>query len=500
MNERRRSSSSAHGPGDSGVEPRTGVPAGAAAAPEASANGGAGQQPGRASDPRRSLPKVDVLLSMPDVAARTATWGRGPVLAATRRVLDTARRAAVAGEPVPGLDELAALVAAELDRLAGRRIRAVINATGVVLHTNLGRAPLSEAAIAAAAAAAGYCTVEYDLQSGTRGRRGSAAEAMLREVTGAPAALVVNNAAGGLLLALGGLARGREVIVSRGQLIEIGGEFRLPAIMEAAGVELVEVGTTNRTHLTDYQRAITSRSAMVLAVHPSNYQVVGFTTGPPLDALSELAHQHDLPLLHDLGSGLIGDPFGDEPSVGQSLAAGADLVLFSGDKLLGGPQAGLLVGNEGLIRTLARNPLARAVRADKLTIAALEVTLAAHAAGRREELPVWRALTLGPDELRPRADALAAALGAVASTREGVSVAGGGSLPGEGLPSVLVEVDPGEIGDEAVLGRLRGADPPVIARAERGKVIVDLRTVPPEQDDTVAGALRTALARAREGS
>ena len=239
---------------------------------------------------------------------------------------------------------------------------------------------------------------------------------------------------------------------------------------------------------------------MVLAVHPSNYQVVGFTTGPPLDALSELAHQHDLPLLHDLGSGLIGDPFGDEPSVGQSLAAGADLVLFSGDKLLGGPQAGLLVGNEGLIRTLARNPLARAVRADKLTIAALEVTLAAHAAGRREELPVWRALTLGPDELRPRADALAAALGAVASTREGVSVAGGGSLPGEGLPSVLVEVDPGEIGDEAVLGRLRGADPPVIARAERGKVIVDLRTVPPEQDDTVAGALRTALARAREGS
>jgi len=437
---------------------------------------------------------------MPDVAARTATWGRGPVLAATRRVLDTVRRAAAADEPVPGLDELAAMVAAELDGLAGRRIRAVINATGVVLHTNLGRAPLSEAAVAAVAAAAGYCTVEYDLQSGARGRRGSAAEAMLREVTGAPAALVVNNAAGGLLLALGGLARGREVIVSRGQLIEIGGEFRLPAIMEAAGVELVEVGTTNRTHLTDYQRAISSRSAMVLAVHPSNYQVVGFTTGPPLGALSELAHQHDLPLLHDLGSGLIGDPFGDEPSVGQSLAAGADLVLFSGDKLLGGPQAGLLVGTEGLIRTLARNPLARAVRADKLTIAALEVTLAAHAAGRREELPVWRALALGPDELRPRAEALAAALGPAASIREGVSVAGGGSLPGEGLPSVLVEVDPGEIGDEAVLGRLRGADPPVIARAERGKVVIDLRTVPPDQDGAVAGALRTALARAREGS
>jgi L-seryl-tRNA(Ser) seleniumtransferase len=478
--------------------PRVGVPPEAAQARNGPANGGDGRAAGRAGDPRRTLPKVDVVLSHPGVAARTATWGRGPVLAATRRVLDTARRAAVAGEPVPGLDELAAMVAGELDNLAGRRMRAVINATGVVLHTNLGRAPLSDEAIAAVAAAAGYCTVEYDLQAGTRGRRGSAAEAMLREVTGAAAALVVNNAAGALLLALGGLARGREVIVSRGQLIEIGGEFRLPAIMEAAGVELVEVGTTNRTHLTDYQRAITSRSAMLLAVHPSNYQVVGFTTGPPLDALAALAHQHGVPLLHDLGSGLIGDPFGDEPSAGQSLAAGADLVLFSGDKLLGGPQAGLLVGTEGLVRSLAKHPLARAVRADKLTIAALEVTLATHAAGRREQLPVWRALGLGPDDLRPRAEALAGALGPAASTRDGVSVAGGGSLPGEGLPSVLVEVDPGEPGDEAVLERLRGADPPVIARAERGKVIVDLRTVPAEQDGAVARALRTALSTGRE--
>jgi L-seryl-tRNA(Ser) seleniumtransferase len=436
---------------------------------------------------------VDVLLAHPAVAAREASWGRGPVLGAVRRVLDSTRQAAGGGEPVPGLDQLAAQVTGELDSLGARRIRAVVNATGVVLHTNLGRAPLSEAAVAAITEAAGYCTVEYDLAAGTRGRRGAAAEALLREVTGAPAALLVNNAAGALLLALGGLARDREVVVSRGQLIEIGGEFRLPAIMEAAGVHLVEVGTTNRTHLADYARAIGGRTACLLAVHPSNYQVVGFTTDPPLAEVADLAHQHGLPLLHDLGSGLVGEPFGDEPSVHQSLAAGADLVLFSGDKLLGGPQAGLLVGRRDLVQTLARNPLARAVRADKLTIAALEVTLATHAAGRRDELPVWRSLGLGPDQLRPRAEALAGQLGTAATVRDGVSVAGGGSLPGEGLPSVLVEIDPGPPGDETILGRLRAADPPVIARAERGRVIVDLRTVEPQHDRAVAHALREAL-------
>jgi L-seryl-tRNA(Ser) seleniumtransferase len=443
---------------------------------------------------------VDVLLGHPVVAARTANWGRGPVLGAVRRVLDSTRQAATGGEPVPGLDELASAVIGELDSLAGKRVRAVINATGVVLHTNLGRAPLSDAAMAAVAEAAGYCTVEYDLAAGARGRRGAAAEALLREVTGAAAALVVNNAAGALLLALGGLARGREVVVSRGQLIEIGGEFRLPAIMEAAGVHLVEVGTTNRTHLADYSRAIGERTACLLAVHPSNYQVVGFTADPPLGEVAALAHRHGLPLLHDLGSGLVGEAFGDEPSVGQSLAAGADLVLFSGDKLLGGPQAGLLVGRQDLIQALARNPLARAIRADKLTIAALEATLATHAAGRRDQLPVWHALGLRPDDLRPRAEALADDLGPAASVRDGVSVAGGGSLPGEGLPSVLVEVDPGSAGDEAILAGLRAADPPVIARAERGRVIVDLRTVPPQQDRAVSRALREALGAADGGA
>jgi L-seryl-tRNA(Ser) seleniumtransferase len=455
-----------------------------------------GTAPSPAPDPRRSLPRVDALLDHPAVAARIGRFGRGPVLGAARRVLDATRRTVADGERVPGLDELAGRVAGELDALAGRRMRAVVNATGVVLHTNLGRAPLSAAARSAVAEAAGYCTVEYDLASGRRGRRGAAAEALLREATGAPAALVVNNAAGALLLALGGLARDREVVVSRGELIEIGGEFRLPAVMEAAGVDLVEVGTTNRTHLADYDRAIGQRTACVLAVHPSNYQVVGFATRPPLAEVAALAHRRGLPLLHDLGSGLIGAPFGEEPSVQDSLAAGADLVLFSGDKLLGGPQAGLLVGRGDLIGQLARHPLARAVRADKLTIAALEATLAAHVAGRRDELPTWRVLSLGPDELRPRALALARAVGPAASLRDGVSVAGGGSLPGEGLPSVLVELDPGPPGDAAVLACLRAGSPPVIARAEHGRVVIDLRTVPPEQDEAVGQAARAALERA----
>jgi L-seryl-tRNA(Ser) seleniumtransferase len=446
-----------------------------------------------ATDPRRLLPNMDVLLGHPDLVERTGRFGRGPVLGAARRALAAGRREVEGGAPAPGVDELAARVAGELDGRWAGRTRAVVNATGVVLHTNLGRAPLSPAARAAVAEAAGYATVEYDLAAGTRGRRGTAAEALLVEATGAEAALAVNNAAGALLLALGALARGREVLVSRGELIEIGGEFRLPQVMEAAGAVLREVGTTNRTHLRDYAAAVGEGTAMVLAVHPSNYRVEGFTTSPPLAELAALAHEHGLPLLHDLGSGLLAGELGDEPSVPGSLRAGADLVVFSGDKLVGGPQAGLIVGRAELVGRLARNPVARAVRADKLTLAALEATLADHLAGRRDELPVWRALLLTPAELEPRAAALAAAVGPAASLRPGTSVAGGGSLPGEGLESILVEVDPAPDGEAAVLARLRAADPPVIARAERGRVVLDLRTVPPGQDPHLARALAAAL-------
>jgi L-seryl-tRNA(Ser) seleniumtransferase len=444
-------------------------------------------------DPRRLLPNMDLLLGHPELVERAASLGRGVVLGVARQALEVSRVAVAGGGPVPGVDELAARVAGKLDELWAGRTRAVVNATGVVLHTNLGRAPLSAEARAAVAEAAGYATVEYDLAAGTRGRRGAAAEALLREATGAEAALVVNNAAGALLLALGGLARGREVVVSRGELIEIGGEFRLPLIMEAAGVVLREVGTTNRTHLRDYAAALGPDTGLVLAVHPSNYRVEGFTTRPGLAELATLAHEHGLALLHDVGSGLLAGALGDEPSVRASLGAGADLVLFSGDKLLGGPQAGLLVGRAEPVGRLARHPLARAVRADKLTLAALEATLATHLAGRRDELPVWRALLLTPDELRPRAAAVAAAVGSAASLRTGASVAGGGSLPGEGLESVLVEVDPAPAGAAAVLARLRAGDPPVVARAERGRVVLDLRTVPPEQDAPVARAVAAAL-------
>jgi L-seryl-tRNA(Ser) seleniumtransferase len=449
---------------------------------------------GMDEDPRRRLPRMDALLEHPELVARAATLGRGTVLGAAREALEAGRRAVAGGGSVPGVEELAARVAGELDGLWARRTRRVVNATGVVLHTNLGRAPLSAAARAAVAEAAGYASVEYDLVAGTRGRRGAAAEALLREATDAEAGLVVNNAAGALLLALGGLARGREVVVSRGELIEIGGEFRLPQVMEAAGVVLREVGTTNRTHLRDYAAALGEATGLVLAVHPSNYRVEGFATRPALAELAALAAERGLPLLHDVGSGLLHGELGDEPSVAASLRAGADLVLFSGDKLLGGPQAGLVVGRAELVGRLARHPLARAVRADKLTLAALEATLAEHLAGRRDQLPVWRALLLTAAELEPRAAAVAAAVGPAASLRAGTSVAGGGSLPGEGLQSVLVEVDPAPAGATEVLARLRAGDPPVVARVERDRVVVDLRTVPPEQDALVARALAAALA------
>jgi L-seryl-tRNA(Ser) seleniumtransferase len=448
---------------------------------------------GMDEDPRRRLPRMDALLEHPELVARAATLGRGTVLGAAREALEAGRRAVAGGGSVPGVEELAARVAGELDGLWARRTRRVVNATGVVLHTNLGRAPLSAVARAAVAEAAGYASVEYDLVAGTRGRRGAAAEALLREATGAEAGLVVNNAAGALLLALGGLARGREVVVSRGELIEIGGEFRLPQVMEAAGVVLREVGTTNRTHLRDYAAALGEATGLVLAVHPSNYRVEGFATRPALAELAALAAERGLPLLHDVGSGLLHGELGDEPSVAASLRAGADLVLFSGDKLLGGPQAGLVVGRAELVGRLARHPLARAVRADKLTLAALEATLAEHLAGRRDQLPVWRALLLTAAELEPRAAAVAAAVGPAASLRAGTSVAGGGSLPGEGLQSVLVEVDPAPAGATEVLARLRAGDPPVVARVERDRVVVDLRTVPPEQDALVARALAAAL-------
>ncbi|GAA3119664.1 L-seryl-tRNA(Sec) selenium transferase [Planomonospora alba] len=444
-------------------------------------------------DPRRALPRMDVVLAHPWITEQVHACGRPLVAEVARQALELAREGLAEGQPLPSLDDIAQTVATSVAALTSGRIRAVINATGVVLHTNLGRAPLSEAAREAVSAAAGYSTVEFDLQTGGRGRRGTTANLLLRELTGAPASLAVNNAAAALLLALSALARGREVVVSRGELVEIGGEFRIPAIMEAAGVKLVEVGSTNRTHLSDYTDAIGDRTALLMVVHPSNYRIEGFTTQPSLPELVGVARKAGVPLLHDIGSGLLRGRLGDEPTLEDSLKAEVDLAVFSGDKLFGGPQAGLIVGRSDLVQRLARHPVARAVRIDKLTLAALEATLLSHLSGRLEELPIWRMLNLPLSDLRTRAERMADGLGRAASLREGEGVVGGGSLPAERLPSVLVEIDPRPVSETVVVARLRAADPPVITRAEKGRVLVDLRTVPPEEDQRLLRILREAL-------
>ncbi|WP_433382032.1 L-seryl-tRNA(Sec) selenium transferase [Streptosporangium sp. CA-115845] len=420
-------------------------------------------------------------------------WGRHLLTEMARRALDDARQAVLDGRPLPPLDDIAAAVTRTVELLTVGRVQEVINATGVVLHTNLGRAPLSEAAREAVLAAAGYSTVEFDLKTGGRGKRGGTANALLRELTGAAGAMAVNNAAAALFLALGAFARDREVIVSRGELVEIGGEFRIPAIMEAAGARLVEVGSTNRTHLSDYVNAINERTAMLMVVHPSNYRIEGFTAQPAVSDLVVVAREAGVPLLHDIGSGLLRGRMGDEPTLEDSLKAGANLAVFSGDKLFGGPQAGIIVGDASLVQRLARHPIARAVRIDKLTLAALEATLLAHLSGRRHDLPVLRMLGISLEELRTRAERLARELGAQASVREGTGMVGGGSLPGGRLPTVVIEIKPRAVTETAMVGRLRAGDPPVIVRAERGRVIVDLRTVPPAEDVRIATSLLKAM-------
>ena len=370
----------------------------------------------------------------------------------------------------------------------------VINATGVLLHTGLGRAPLPAAsADAAAQAARGYCDLEVERQTGARGRRTSRAEALLSALTGAEDALVVNNNAAALLLALAALGRRKEVLVSRGELIEIGGEFRLPEIMAASGAKLVEVGTTNRTSKSDYARALGPRSGLMLKVHPSNYRVVGFTHSVGLKDMVELGNAHGVPVLYDIGSGLL-DRYPevppDEPSVVEAIRTGADLVCFSGDKLLGGPQAGLLAGRAAVIQKLKRHPIARVVRVDKMTVGALESVLRMYSAGRRREIPLWRSVAARPSGLMSRAEALASVLPGARALRS-EAVAGGGSLPGFTIPSAELALPvpvPARMAERLRLGR-----PPVFCRMVDGAVSFDLRTVPPEDDDRLLRAIRYAL-------
>ena len=447
----------------------------------------------------RRLPSVDALLRDQRLAALEARAGRELAVAALRQVLSEARQAVQAGTGAPGREALLERAAQRVEEWLRPTLRPVINATGVILQTNLGRAPLSARALAAVAEAAAYSNLEFDLQAGERGSRYYHAEATLQRLTGAQAALLTNNNAGAVLLALSALAAGRQVVISRGQLVEIGGGFRIPEVLAQSGARLVEVGTTNRTYARDYEAACGPQTALLLVVHVSNYRVVGFVHQPALQELAQVAHDRGLLLAVDLGSGALLDTaaFGlaHEPTAQECLAAGADLVTFSGDKLLGGPQAGVIVGRRDLIEQLRRHPLTRALRVDKLTIAALSATLASYLSGRAvEELPVWRMIALSPATVRRRAGRLARrlrGLGVAAEVLAGRSTVGGGSLPGETLPTWLVALRVPSAG--ALARRLRLGQPAVVGRIEEDRYLIDLRTVLPEQEGRLFAALEQAL-------
>jgi L-seryl-tRNA(Ser) seleniumtransferase len=434
----------------------------------------------------RDLPSVDRLLADP----RVRDLPRTLALHAAREVLDEVRRAALNGGWPGSLDELPELVARRVDQAAEAPLRPVINATGVIIHTNLGRAPLSRAALRAAQEAAeGYSNLEYDLDAGERGSRHSLVSDLLERLTGAEDALVANNNAAAVLLVLSALASGRQAIISRGQLIEIGGGFRIPDVMRQSGVELVEVGTTNRTYAHDYENAISERTALLLSVHASNFQQLGFVHQPTLAEMAAVGVRRGLPIVEDLGSGSLLDTarFGlaREPLVQDSVAAGVDLICFSGDKLLGGPQAGIVVGRAAAIATLRRHPLMRAIRPDKLTLASLSATLVHYVRAEAErEVPVWRMLSASGPELERRARALSEHLGAEAVPS--ASAVGGGTLPGHTQPSWAIALP------TPLEPALRRASPPVVGRIEHDRLLLDLRSVLPEQDALLEAAVRSA--------
>jgi L-seryl-tRNA(Ser) seleniumtransferase len=452
-----------------------------------------------ADNPFRALPSVDRLLAHERL--RPLGDGEWPVVAEiVRQALESARAAVAKGRPAPTEDQLVESVLGLAEAVFRPSLRPLVNATGVIIHTNLGRAPLSEEAVAAmAAVAAGYSNLEFDLDAGVRGSRFVHLESVLRQLTSAEAAMAVNNNAAAVLLALSSLARDREVVVSRGQAVEIGGGFRIPDVMRQSDVRLVEVGTTNRTYLRDYEAAVTPDTAAIMRVHASNFRIVGFTETPQIHDLARLAHEHGVLLLDDLGSGCLLDTtrFGlaPEPTVQESLAVGADLAMFSGDKLLGGPQAGIIVGRRELMERLRRHPLARAMRMDKVTIAALTATLVHYLRGEAlEKLPVWQMISAPLSGIQRRARRWARAIGEPAKIVDGRSMVGGGSLPEESLPTKLVAIPSAEGGYVTDLARrLRQSDPPLVARIERDALLLDPRTVLPQQDSTLVQAVKTAL-------
>ena len=465
-------------------------------------------------DPRRRIPGVDRLLERPWCRELVESRGRAWITERLRALLGDLRAGRL---PVPEGDEgYAALLRAEVSRALTPSLRRVVNATGVILHTNLGRAPLAEEARRAMAAAAGYGNVEFDLRAGARGSRYEHCVSLVRELTGAEDAVVVNNGAGAVALALTALAAGRGVVISHGEMVEIGGGFRIPEVVEAAGARLVTVGTTNRTRRADYGRAIgESDVGAILKVHRSNFAMSGFVEDTGLAELVALGAESGTPVIHDQGSGLLLDAASlglpREPTPAESVAAGADLVAFSGDKLLGGPQVGVLAGTRAAVARVKAHPLCRALRCDKVTLAGLEATLALYRDPdrARERIPALRMITTPVEELERRAEAV---LGAVARQAGGEgwggggdgvvgagwSLVGGGTFPEARLPSAVIRLRAGEEAG-AWLAVLRAHDPPVVARGRRGRVVVDMRTVAPREDEVVAAALRSLRAKISPG-
>lgn len=458
----------------------------------------------------RAIPSVDQLLRSDEAVQLRKAVGSQRLTDIAREVTNQIRAQIESGSLSDSSRE--ALLAEGIQRLrqagaheALRGFTRVINATGVILHTNLGRAPLSAAArTAVAKEAAGYCTLEYDLSTGERGKRGARAEELLVQLTGADAALIVNNCASAALLILTVLAHDSETIVSRGELVEIGGDFRVPDVMSNSGTRMIEVGTTNRTRLEDYSGAINTNTRLIMRVHPSNYRIVGFTTSPDLATLSVLAHERGLFLYEDAGSGALTDltKYGleDEPIISDSLAAGADVVSFSGDKLLGGPQAGLIVGRSEIIERLRRSPLYRALRADKLCLAALEATLEAHRRGALEEIPLFQMLGLSAEDIESRARNLAQQLEELVpldlkiTVVSGNSAVGGGSGPNVHPATALLALAHETLTANEIESKLRAASPPVITRIADGRVLLDLRTVDVSEESDLLTALKSLAA------
>ena len=449
----------------------------------------------------RNLPNVNSILENDAVQEIVSLYKRDWVVELVRETIDQARETISKGHACPTLPEIISTIKDRVALLTVQSPRRVINATGVIIHTNLGRSPLSDNAMEAAlAASAGYSDLEFDLSSGRRGSRQSHLQSLLKEITGAEASLVVNNNASALLLGLSALADGKEVIVSRGEAGEIGGGFRVPDVMEQSGAVLIDVGTTNRTYVRDYANSLTPQTGVFLKAHASNFRVEGFTAEVSIGELVELGRANDIPVIHDVGSGALldTDKYGlaHEPTPQESISAGAGLVMFSGDKLLGGPQAGIISGDRALVEKLSRHPLARAIRFDKISLASLTATLMHYLKGEAEaKIPIWKMISADPDQIRLRAQKWKESLQVDAEIIESKSAVGGGSLPGETLNSWSLAIDSAGVlgGAQALVTRLRENVPPIIARIEGDKVLLDPRTVMENEEDLVVDALRRCV-------